>query len=99
MRLYAWSKSTRSVPPTSAGTGPPLPSSTAPPPDDLLDVLVELALGSPAICAAPALARVAPGLQPGDRDLSQAAAHVAGGFRTLFNLPETSATARDASYS
>lgn len=65
-----------------------------PAPDDLLDVLVELALGSPAICAARSLARIAPGLYPGDRHLSHAAAHVAGGFRTLFNLPETIALLR-----
>lgn len=65
-----------------------------PAPDDLLDVLVELALASPAICATRALLKVAPGLEPGDQHLSHAAAHVAGGFRTLFNLPETIALLR-----
>ncbi|MGI9189435.1 MAG: helicase-related protein [Longimicrobiaceae bacterium] len=60
-----------------------------PAPDDLLDVLVGLALGSPAICAARALRRVAPELEFGDRIISDAAALVAGGFRTLYNLPET----------
>jgi hypothetical protein len=65
-------------------------------PDDLLEVLVELALGSPAICAARALFKIAPGLSIGDSNLSQAAAHVAGGFRTLFNLPESMALLRGA---
>jgi hypothetical protein len=60
-----------------------------PAPNDLLDVLVEIALGSPAICAVRALGRIAPDLGIGDQKLSAAGAMVAGGFRTLFNLPET----------
>jgi hypothetical protein len=64
------------------------------PPDDLADVLVDMALASPTVAAVRALARVTPGLEPGSRSLCQAAAHVAGGFRTLFNLPETTALLR-----
>ncbi len=60
-----------------------------PAPDDLVEVLVDLALGSPAICALRALRRIAPGLVPKERDLLQGAVRVADGFRTLFNLPET----------
>lgn len=63
-------------------------------PEDLVDVLVDLALGSPAICAARALHRVTSGVAFEDKCLRQGAAHVAGGFRTLFNLPETIALLR-----
>lgn len=65
-----------------------------PAPADLVDVLVEMALASPAICAARALSRVAVDCEPGSRHLSDAAARVAAGFRTLFNLPETIALLR-----
>jgi hypothetical protein len=63
-------------------------------PDDLVDVLVDFALGSPAICAMRALRRIAPGLEIGERVLSHSAAQVAGGFRTLYNLPESIALLR-----
>ena len=63
-------------------------------PDDLVEVLVDLTLGGPAICVARALRRVAPSLEPGDWWLNQAAGRVAAGFRTLFNLPETIALLR-----
>ena len=65
-----------------------------PVPEDLVDVLTELALGSPAICALRALRRVAPALEPGERPLSHAAATMGGAFRTLFNLPESIAMLR-----
>ncbi len=65
-----------------------------PVPDDLVDVLTELALGSPAICGLRALRRVAPALKPGERPLSHAAATMGGAFRTLFNLPESIAMLR-----
>ncbi|MGH7481525.1 MAG: helicase [Longimicrobiales bacterium] len=65
-----------------------------PAPDELVEVLVDFALGGPAICAARALHRVGPGLELGDRSLLHGAAAVAGGFRTLFNLPETTALLR-----
>lgn len=58
------------------------------PPADLLDVLTEFALGSPAVCALRALRRQV-GLPASHPALLQGAARVAGGFRTLFNLPET----------
>jgi hypothetical protein len=63
-------------------------------PDDLIEVLAELALASPAVCALRALRRVAPELRPDDPRMLNAAARVAGGFRTLFNLPETSGLLR-----
>lgn len=58
-------------------------------PDDLLDVLTDFALGSPAICALRTLGRQAPNALLSGWELLQAAAQVAGGFRTMFNLPET----------
>lgn len=63
-------------------------------PADLTRVLAEFALGSPAVCALRALARQAPGLEHDHVALLSAAARIAGGFRTLFNLPETSALLR-----
>ena len=60
-----------------------------PSPEDLVAVLTDLALAGPAICAARALRRVGPELEFGDRSLCHAAAEIAAGFRTLFNLPET----------
>lgn len=59
------------------------------PPDDLVEVLVDLALGSPAICALRSLRRIAPEIDNRDWYLLQGAARVADGFRTLFNLPQT----------
>lgn len=71
-------------------------------PDDLVEVLAELALAGPAVCALRAMRRVVPGLGPDDPRMLDAAARVAGGFRTLFNLPETSGLLRapdeDTSY-
>ncbi|OGL41354.1 MAG: hypothetical protein A2161_20360, partial [Candidatus Schekmanbacteria bacterium RBG_13_48_7] len=58
------------------------------PPRDLDIVFTELALGSPAICAARALKRVAPNLQSDSTVLMNAAAKIAMGFRSLFNNPE-----------
>jgi hypothetical protein len=57
-------------------------------PEDLLDVLVEVALASPAVCALRALRRVVRWIDLDDRALLNAAARIGGGFRTLFNLPE-----------
>lgn len=69
------------------GDGPDL---FAPPtPEDLPDVLVDIALGSPAVCALRALRRVAPGVSFEDPSLRTAAAAIAEGFRTLFNMPPT----------
>ncbi|EOX9657162.1 DEAD/DEAH box helicase [Pseudomonas aeruginosa] len=61
---------------------------------DALDLLVDVALGSPAICALRALRRVAPDLAWDDPSLLSAAANVAWGFRTLFNQHEAVALLR-----
>ncbi|WP_236201228.1 helicase-related protein [Pseudomonas pseudonitroreducens] len=61
---------------------------------DALDLLVDVALGSPAICALRALRRVAPDLAWDDPSLLSAAANVAWSFRTLFNQHEAVALLR-----
>lgn len=61
---------------------------------DALDLLVDVALGSPAVCALRALRRVAPDLAWDDLSLLSAAANVAWGFRTLFNQHEAVALLR-----
>jgi hypothetical protein len=61
---------------------------------DALDLLVDVALGSPAVCALRALRRVAPDLSWDDPSLMSAAATVAWGFRTLFNQHEAVALLR-----
>ncbi len=58
-------------------------------PEDLLEIVSEIALGSPAICAARALHRIAPSLSWDDPVLMSAAATVANGFRSLFNNPDS----------
>jgi hypothetical protein len=60
-----------------------------PRPDDLPEVLAELALAGPGICALRALTRIAPGLALDDATMLSAAAKIASGFRSLFNMPET----------
>lgn len=62
--------------------------------DDALDLLVDVALGSPAVCALRALRRVVPDLAWDDPQLLSAAALVAWGFRTLFNQHEAVALLR-----
>jgi len=62
--------------------------------DEALDLLVDVALGSPAVCALRALRRVAPELAWDDHRLLSAAARVAWGFRTLFNQHEAVALLR-----
>ncbi len=59
------------------------------PPEDLLDTLTLLALGSPAVCALRAVHRVCPELAIDEAPLLSAAARIANGFRTLFNVPES----------
>ena len=63
-------------------------------PDSALDLIVDLALGSPAICALRALRRVAPTLEWDDPALLTAASRVAWGFRTLYNQHDTVALLR-----
>ncbi len=65
-----------------------------PRPDDLALVVAEMALAGPGTCALRALRRLAPELEASDPRLLSAAARVAGGFRTLFNIPETIALLR-----
>ncbi len=54
-------------------------------PDALLELLVDVALGSPAVCALRALHRIAPDLAWDDHGLLKAATQISWGFRTLFN--------------
>ncbi len=68
--------------------------SLGPQPTDLVDVLCDLALAGPGVCALRALRRVAPALDASDPKLLSAAARIASGFRTLFNMPETIAMLR-----
>lgn len=65
-----------------------------PRPDDLEDVLCDLALAGPGVCALRALRRIGAELDPSDPTLLSAAARIASGFRSLFNMPETIAMLR-----
>jgi hypothetical protein len=65
-----------------------------PRPKDLAETLSDLALAGPGTCALRALRRVCPGLDVADPNLLSAAAKIASGFRSLFNLPETIAMLR-----
>ena len=65
-----------------------------PRPDDLVDVLCDLALAGPGVCALRALRRIGPSLEASDPNLLSAAARIASGFRSLFNMPETIAMLR-----
>ena len=62
--------------------------------ETLIDLLVDVALGSPAVCALRALRRVAPDLDWDDPQLLRAASKVAWGFRTLFNQHDAVALLR-----
>ena len=62
--------------------------------EEALDLLVDVALGSPAVCALRAFHRVAPDLAWDDPRLLSAAAQTAWGFRTLFNQHEAVALLR-----
>ena len=63
-------------------------------PEDLRELLVDVALGSPAVCALRALRRIAPELDWDDSRLLSAAAQVAWAFRTLFNQRDAVALLR-----
>lgn len=63
-------------------------------PHDLAEVLCEFALAAPGTCALRALKRVASDLDVQAPEILSAAVHIASGFRTLFNLPETIALLR-----
>jgi hypothetical protein len=62
--------------------------------ETLIDLLVDVALGSPAVCALRALRRVAPDLDWDDPRLLKAANEVAWAFRTLFNQHDAVALLR-----
>ena len=66
-------------------------------PDEALELLVEVALGSPAICALRALHRISPELAWDDPDLLKATTLIAWGFRTLYNHHDTVALLRRGS--
>jgi hypothetical protein len=63
-------------------------------PDTLPDLLVDVALGSPAVCALRALHRIAPDLEWDDHRLLNAASQISWGFRTLFNQHDAVALLR-----
>ena len=58
-------------------------------PDDLAEVLCELALAAPGTCALRALNRLDGKLDLHNAELLSAAVQVAAGFRSLYNLPES----------
>lgn len=60
---------------------------TGPVPDDLIDVLVELSLASPAMCALRALHRTL-NIELAAADALNAAARIGWGFRSLLDTPE-----------
>jgi hypothetical protein len=64
------------------------------PPDDLVDVLADLAIAGPGVCAFRALERLASASGVAESDLLTAAETVSEGLRTLFNLPSTTALLR-----
>jgi hypothetical protein len=59
-----------------------------PKPDDLIDRLCDLSLGSPGVCALRSLKRLSPETDSRDPELLRAAIKIAMGFRSLFNSPE-----------
>lgn len=59
-------------------------------PDDLVDLLAELAIGGPAVCALRALATTT-GLRSDSSAVLTAAARTAWGFRSFFNAPDVTA--------
>lgn len=61
---------------------------------ELLDLLVDMALGSPAVCGLRALHRIAPELAWDDPQLLNGAARIAWAFRTLFNQHDAIALLR-----
>ncbi len=65
-----------------------------PVPETLIDLVVDVALGSPAVCALRALRRIAPDLAWDDHRLLKAANQIAWGFRTLFNQHDAVALLR-----
>jgi hypothetical protein len=74
------------------------PASLGRPPHDLPAVLARFSIAGPGVCALRSLARVAGAIDlVDDARLRNAAARIAWGFRSLFNIPETMAMLRDRS--
>lgn len=65
-------------------------------PDDLADVLVACALGSPATCALRSLQRLSEKLNTRSSEPRNAAARIAWGFRSMYNGPLDTAIVRSA---
>ena len=65
-------------------------------PDDLIDVLVACALGSPAVCALRSLSRITDCEIDWNPELLAGAARIAWGYRSLFNGPDATAVVRAA---
>ncbi|EKO9474674.1 helicase [Salmonella enterica] len=63
--------------------------SLGPRPDDLAEVLCDLALASPGTCALRALNRIDNGLAADSAEMLSGAAQIASGFRSLYNLAES----------
>ena len=59
-----------------------------PPPDDLYEVIAQIALAGPGVVALRSLLRQIPGFAQGRTQIMASAARIALGFRTLFNLHE-----------
>lgn len=57
-------------------------------PDDLVDVLADMALAGPAVCAFRSLSRIAHSTAASVHTLRSASVHVAEGLRRQFNAPE-----------
>lgn len=72
------------------------PDGLGEPPEDLAEVLTEIAVGSPAICALRALSRVSH-QELDDNAFRAQAAGIAWSFRNLFNLPDVSTMLRSES--
>ena len=58
-------------------------------PYDVVDVLVELALAGPGVCALRSLSRKTPGCRMDDFQMLSGAGRIADGFRSLYNIPGT----------
>ena len=63
-------------------------------PDDLAVVLAELALAGPGTCALRSLLRLNPAIDASDTAALSAAAAIASGFRSLYNMPQNVAMLR-----
>lgn len=65
-------------------------------PEDLVDVLADMALAAPAVCAFRSLRRVVPQTVETAEALCSASVHIAEGLRSQFNAPEAIAVLQQA---